>query len=241
LTSLGDESRAAALFDECLAVTGAIGEYWIRSMALWAMGVQSCLDGDTARATAAEQQSIRLRLPLDSRYLVGLNLDVLAWAAATDGDGVRAARLLGAAQAIMQAAGTSLVSGGPTSALHDQYEASARRALGETAFDRAFQQGLGLGFDDAVAYALGDTDQPAGRSSPTKREAAAPGSLTRREREIAELITQGLSNKEIARSLVISQRTAEGHVEHILAKLGFTARSQVAAWVAEQRATPGHG
>jgi len=44
----------------------------------------------------------------------------------------------------------------------------------------------------------------------------------------------GLNNKEIARSLVISQRTAEGHVEHILTKLGFTSRAQVAAWAAER-------
>jgi DNA-binding NarL/FixJ family response regulator len=53
-----------------------------------------------------------------------------------------------------------------------------------------------------------------------------PGSLTRREREVAELIMHGLSNRQIAATLVMAQRTAEGHVEHILAKLGFTTRSQ---------------
>jgi DNA-binding NarL/FixJ family response regulator len=71
-----------------------------------------------------------------------------------------------------------------------------------------------------------------------KREpAAADGNqtspLTRREREIAHLIAKGLTNKDIASTLVISQRTAEGHVEHILTKLGFRSRAQVAAWVAE--------
>jgi non-specific serine/threonine protein kinase len=50
--------------------------------------------------------------------------------------------------------------------------------------------------------------------------------------EVARLVAEGRSNKEIAARLVISQRTAEGHVEHILAKLGFTARALVAAWVA---------
>ena len=49
---------------------------------------------------------------------------------------------------------------------------------------------------------------------------------------MARLIAGGRSNKEIAAELVISQRTAEGHVERILAKLGFTSRAQVAAWVA---------
>ena len=49
---------------------------------------------------------------------------------------------------------------------------------------------------------------------------------------MARLVAGGRSNKQIAAELVISQRTAEGHVERILAKLGFTSRAQAAAWVA---------
>ena len=49
---------------------------------------------------------------------------------------------------------------------------------------------------------------------------------------MARLIAAGRSNKEIAARLVISQRTAEGHVEHILTKLGFTSRAQIAVWIA---------
>ena len=63
---------------------------------------------------------------------------------------------------------------------------------------------------------------------------SVPG-LTRREREVAALIAEGMSNKEIAARLVTSRRTAESHVENILRKLGFTSRTQVAAWVAQQR------
>nr|WP_211268783.1 helix-turn-helix transcriptional regulator [Actinoplanes subtropicus] len=59
--------------------------------------------------------------------------------------------------------------------------------------------------------------------------------MTRRECEVADLIAQGLSNKDIATRLVISQRTAESHVEHILTKLGVTNRAQVAAWKATQQ------
>lgn len=58
--------------------------------------------------------------------------------------------------------------------------------------------------------------------------------LTRRETEIARLVSRGLSNKEIASTLVISPRTAEGHVEHILDKLGFSSRTQIATWLNEQ-------
>jgi DNA-binding NarL/FixJ family response regulator len=60
------------------------------------------------------------------------------------------------------------------------------------------------------------------------------GLLTRREAEVAELVSRGMSNKEIAGALVISQRTAETHVENILTKLGLTSRTQVAAWVIKQ-------
>jgi DNA-binding CsgD family transcriptional regulator len=59
--------------------------------------------------------------------------------------------------------------------------------------------------------------------------------LSRREREVADLVAEGLTNREIAERLVISERTAEGHVEQIRNKLGFHSRTQIAAWVAEQR------
>jgi non-specific serine/threonine protein kinase len=54
--------------------------------------------------------------------------------------------------------------------------------------------------------------------------------LTRREAQVADLVARGMSNKQIADKLVISQRTAESHIEHILRKLGFSRRAQIAAW-----------
>src|SRR6202011_6386451 len=57
-------------------------------------------------------------------------------------------------------------------------------------------------------------------------------SLTRREREVAILVAQGLTNREIATRLFISERTAESHVEQIRGKLGFHTRTQIAGWVA---------
>jgi DNA-binding CsgD family transcriptional regulator len=61
--------------------------------------------------------------------------------------------------------------------------------------------------------------------------------LTRREREVANLVAQGLTNREIAARLFISERTAESHVEQIRGKLGFRSRSQIAAWMAAQAQT----
>ncbi|HEY1296434.1 MAG TPA: LuxR C-terminal-related transcriptional regulator, partial [Chloroflexota bacterium] len=58
--------------------------------------------------------------------------------------------------------------------------------------------------------------------------------LTEREREVATLLAKGMSNREIAATLVISESTAEVHVKHILSKLGLRSRSQVAAWAAQR-------
>lgn len=59
------------------------------------------------------------------------------------------------------------------------------------------------------------------------------GGLTPREREVAGLVARGLSNREIADALVLGERTVETHVGHILAKLGFGSRAQIAAWAVE--------
>ena len=71
---------------------------------------------------------------------------------------------------------------------------------------------------------------------PQQRSAASDVPLTTRELAVAELVAHGKTNREIAAALVISVRTVQGHVEHILRKLGFTSRTQVAAWVAERQA-----
>jgi non-specific serine/threonine protein kinase len=61
-------------------------------------------------------------------------------------------------------------------------------------------------------------------------DAAAP--LTRREREVAGLVAEGLTNREIADRLFISTRTVETHVQHLLDKLGFATRTRLAVWAA---------
>jgi DNA-binding CsgD family transcriptional regulator len=107
-----------------------------------------------------------------------------------------------------------------------------RSALGDREFDRLYRDGTRMTTDQLISLAL-EEKEPEAPPAPGKRQA---GALTPREGEIAGLVAQGLSNKEIASKLVISQRTAETHVEHILTKLGFTSRAQIAAWVAEEEA-----
>jgi len=65
--------------------------------------------------------------------------------------------------------------------------------------------------------------------------ATAHVELSRREREVAQLVARGLSNREIADRLYLSERTIDNHVHHILDKLGFDSRVQVATWLVAGR------
>lgn len=65
------------------------------------------------------------------------------------------------------------------------------------------------------------------------------GPLTAREYEVARLVARGLTNRGIAEALHISERTAENHVQHMLTKLGFGSRSQIAAWIGATDVTKG--
>jgi DNA-binding NarL/FixJ family response regulator len=64
-----------------------------------------------------------------------------------------------------------------------------------------------------------------------RQSSLAANPLTRREREVAALVTKGRSNREIAEHFVLSERTVETHVSRILNKLALTSRTQLAAWV----------
>jgi DNA-binding NarL/FixJ family response regulator len=73
--------------------------------------------------------------------------------------------------------------------------------------------------------------------SPRREAKAAYGGLTEREREVAGLIVDGLSNPEIADRLYLSPRTATTHVSNILSKLGLRSRAQIAVWAKEHGVT----
>ena len=112
----------------------------------------------------------------------------------------------------------------------------AREALGPSAFAAAWGHGRGVSFEEVVrlpgAPALPATAGRDGRRPPRGSQ------LTRREREVAELIGQGLTNPQIAERLFISTGTVRGHVEQILGKLGLTSRVHVATWVVAQAEKP---
>ena len=230
----GDEQRAVACHREFAALTEA-GSEFIRSAysawSLWAMGAAAWRRGDLDRATGLQQQSLRLRARGNDRMGPAFCVEVLAWIAASGRRSERAAVLLGAATGLWQSMGMSLDSHRPMAGYQRDCERQARQALGEAAFQAAYHRGRELPAADVLAYA--QQQPPAKPPEKPPAPAVSEGApLTPRELQVARLVAAGRSNKDIAAGLVISQRTAENHVEHILTKLGFTSRAQVAAWVA---------
>ncbi|MBV6762904.1 protein kinase domain-containing protein [Rhodococcus opacus] len=223
----GETERATECHERLLAITEACGESMFRSYSLWSMAVVKWRKGDADGAVRLLEHALQITRRVHSPRITASCLEALAWVAGERRDWTRAAVLMGAAEELGRSVDSVAVMYSNMLVYHDTCEEQTRRALGDRAFAATYRSGQHLDFDAAVAYAL-DEKPPA---SPTP--AGSPVSLTKRERQVADLVAEGLTNQAIANRLVISPRTAQGHVEHILTKLGFTSRTQIAAWVVE--------
>ena len=224
---LGANTRANEYFERVLSITEAAGEAMLRSWAQWAHGYVAWRAGEPDRAVRALENGIRSARLVADPLVAAACTENLAWVASEQHHHRRAAALMGAADSLVSVTGSAAFVFPDLRTHRTDCARASREALGDRAFEAALGEGAAMTFDAAVAFAL--HEQP---------EEDAPrrggGTLTKREIQVAELVGRGLSNKAIAERLVISQRTAEGHVEHILAKLGFTSRLQIATWVAAQ-------
>jgi len=224
-----DPSGTEARVEAFLAMADPLDERFEKSYVLWARAYARWRTGDNAGAMGALLESLRLSEPFDDHLALGVGLELMAWITAREGSPTEAAERLGRAGAALSSAGSSVNALRPLVAGHRDCEAKLRAALGPEAFEAARDRGLSGGVPE-FTVSRANARKPVQRSVP----GAAPG-LTPREAEVADLVAQGLTNKEIAGKLVLSQRTVETHVEHILVKLGFTSRAQVAVWVANRR------
>ncbi|HEX8870039.1 MAG TPA: LuxR C-terminal-related transcriptional regulator [Lentzea sp.] len=204
------------------------GELWAQAYAIYVLALCAWVSGDYARADQLGRECLRIKRTFHDLLGIVLAIEVLAWIAASQGNAVRAATLLGATTEIWQSVGYPMFGSRYFGAPHGECESRTIAALGEQEFRAVFRKGMDLELDDAISLAIGE-EQPA------EPVVVAVTPLTKREQQVADLIAGGMTNKEIAARLVIARRTAEGHVERILQKLGFTSRAQIATWVTERR------
>jgi DNA-binding CsgD family transcriptional regulator len=205
------------------------GDLYTLDVWLMNLGIAALVAGrvDDAKPLFAEALPIAHRI--DDRVSQFHLLDGYACLASGSGQARFAAQLLGAAATVGSGAGARVM---PFLApLVDRARESAIAILGVARFDAAFDAGGRLDREAAVRLALGRSVEVAG-SAPQSPDA---GALSKREAEVARLVADGLTNKEIGARLFLSEHTVDSHVRGILNKLGFDSRARVAAWVAATR------
>jgi DNA-binding CsgD family transcriptional regulator len=190
------------------------------------LGIVAYRRGELGRADASLKESLRVHHDLGDRWRIASVLEALAGSARARGELERAARLFGAAEALREAIGTPVpLCERPD---RDRNVAAVRARLS----DAVWAEGRAMTLGEAVGYALAE-----GSVSPaTKAQAEVrPSALTRRQWEIAQLIARGMTSREIAAQLTLSEHTVNTHVSRILARLNLRSRTRLAAWVTERQ------
>ena len=182
---------------------------------------------EPARPLFVEALAIERRL--ENRDMILYMLDGLACEAAMSGRPQRAARLLGAAENLQAETGIRLMR--HMEPLLMQAREAISASLGAANLESETQAGRRMVRDEAIAYAL-DEKKPSRVAGPPIKTSTSP--LSKRELEIAELVSEGISNKEIASRVFLSERTVETHVSNILDKLGVNSRVEISSWVGRE-------
>jgi predicted ATPase/DNA-binding CsgD family transcriptional regulator len=224
----GEQQQALRSFERSLATFRQLGDQWGIAITLADLGRLRLDLGDTAPAMACFRESAPLFQAVGN--VLGITEVLEGVAAVVAGrQPRRAAELLGAADALR----------GSTAAVQPRVEQGAvartvgrvRARLSEPIFVEAWARGQAMQMQAALDYVL-STDHAAGDSAVAGD--GSGGGLSPREREVAQLIALGRSNREIAEALVLSSKTVESHVKHIFGKLGVQGRTEVAVWATRQ-------
>jgi predicted ATPase/DNA-binding SARP family transcriptional activator/DNA-binding CsgD family transcriptional regulator len=226
-----DHEQTRKLWKEALVLYREVGDAGNIARCLPSLGMVTLACRYVDEAAAYFEEGLAMERDVGYKTVVFFYLMGISAVAAHRGQARRAAKLYGAAEKLRESEGISLNAFASIDYDYEGYVASVRDALGDRAFEEAWNEGRALSLSAAVEYALGDEDASApGKLHPVK----GPDLLTRREREVAALIGRGYSNRRIAEELGITERTAETHVSRVLRKLGLRSRTQIAAWAIEQ-------
>jgi len=218
--AIGREEDAATTLSQGLDYCERVGDVWGRAYMWWLMAVIADRKDRGSEAVARIRAAVDIMSQYGDRAGLALCVRLLASVSARSGSDENVVRLAalvprafhtGPPVPLPELANTSLLVAGPPASLPDH------QSLGE------------------VLTRIIDGETPA----VVEQRAPTSDPLSAREWEIAELVAEGLGNPAIAARLVLSRRTVEGHVQRILAKLGFRTRSQIAVWAAQRSAGVG--
>jgi predicted ATPase/DNA-binding CsgD family transcriptional regulator len=224
-----DHETVARVYSEWAPRARDRGDIQTLSYLVSSYGFALLQGGQPDKAQLLFEESLGIERRLENRDMIVYQLDALACQAAMVGRPQRAARLLGAAESLQDETGIRLMR--HMEPLLSQARKTISDSLGAPALESEMQAGRRMSRDEAIAYAL-EEKKPSRLAGTPKRTNTMP--LSKREVEIAELVAQGLSNKEIASRVFLSERTIETHVSNILDKLGVNSRVEISTWVAHE-------
>jgi DNA-binding CsgD family transcriptional regulator/tetratricopeptide (TPR) repeat protein len=230
----GEYERAYSLHEQNLGLAREAQDGLAIALSVGMGALASLGLGDERRAGELCEEGLRLCLQPRVMNVTAFHLNATAALASTQGLAVRSGRLWGAAEGVRQTIGASL---SPVELeVYAPYMDSARTKLEEgAAWEQAWAEGKAMSVEEAVEYALSEGEeqwQERPRQPATKVPATSgqpDDVLTRREVEVAALAGGGLTNRQIAGELSISEHTAATHLRRILKKLGLRSRAQICA------------
>jgi predicted ATPase/DNA-binding CsgD family transcriptional regulator len=221
----GDFGALRAVATEGARLSREVGDLYALHMMNLNLGAAALSFGELDESKARYEEALHIAYQIDDRIGQYYLLAGLAFHANVAGRPKVAAQLLGASETIRLGAGAIVMA--VLSPVLTQAEEAAMAALGRSKYDAEFGAGKRLSRESAVELALGET-HPAAAS----RSDGVGGVLAKREADVARLIADGLTNKQIGATLFISERTVDSHVRSILNKLGVGSRAQIAHWIA---------
>jgi predicted ATPase/DNA-binding CsgD family transcriptional regulator len=216
----GRFEESCARFERSLELRGATDLPSVAARSLQQLGKSRLELGDIRGARSALEESLPIAIDLGDRWVVCVVMEGFAGLATRTGKPRRAMRLAGVVRGLCEAGQFSMPV--PVDEELERWLAPAKKQLGAAAAP-VMAEGQRMSLAEAVSYALADEPEDAWQGGPGRP-------LTRREQEVAALVTQGLTNRDIAGRLCLSVRTVDTHVDHILTKLGFSTRTQLTAW-----------
>lgn len=220
----GDQRLAFEYCEQAVALCEDRGEQWIKCYVIWAFALGAWRDDDRHRAYVLALDGAAAAATLGDKHAGAICLEIAGWYHLTAGDARTGARLVGVAEALLEHTDVPMFFW-DTAELHE--------AAVSTGIERVSAEAYAAEVAVGRRYSLGEAMRWLAEQLPEDRGDEVE--LTPRQKEIAELIAEGKSNKEIARLLLITVRTVETHIEHMFVKLGAVSRVQIAVWSLSNR------
>jgi predicted ATPase/DNA-binding CsgD family transcriptional regulator len=223
----GQYPHAVKMLQESLAIRRKHGHRWGIGASLGSLGWIALRQHDYKKLREVLGESLDIRTEINDKGGIAWCLEKLAEAKYEQGNLEDSTKIYAHAEALRAPIGSVI-----DPADQPEYAriiSGLRSALGEDAFAALWADGAAMQLEDVIECALSEST-----TESTRAEKEKFGGLTAREREVASLIAQGKSNREIAEAMTVGVKTVETYVTRILNKLGFDSRVQIATWAVEK-------